>query len=111
MAPALVYRIEHSEDHKGPWCYAIGSKLQARQMPTPWNDGVGANETVWLGARVHGACLDRLLYWFTDDDRALLRADGFVLARYVVPPSKVATGFEQVLFNPEFAERLGEESL
>lgn len=111
MAPALVYRVEHFEDRQGPWCHDIGRKLAAISMPTPWNDGVGSEATVWLGARIHGATLDRLLYWFTEEDRQLLRSEGFVLARYVVPPSKLAIGYEQVLFSPNFAERVGEERL
>lgn len=111
MAPALVYRVEHPEDNKGPWCHAIGSELDAQNMPTPYNDGLSSNVTQWLGARIHGACLERLFYWFTENDRQLLRSEGFVLATYVVPPSKVATGFEQIVFNPDFAERMGETKL
>lgn len=111
MAPALIYRIEHSDGHHGPWCDSDGDihPLDARRMPTPWDDDL--YDTRWLRSRIHGANLDRLFYWFTEDDRAKLHHAGFVLARYVVPPSKLAIGFEQVLFNPDFAERMGDETL
>lgn len=105
-----VYRVENAEG-QGPYRPdgpANGFNHSCvNSHPTPHNDGIPCPEEYVCGFTSR----EQLKEWFDATERTTLRAEGYMIALYIVPGECVVDGKKQLVFDPSKADLAFRETL
>lgn len=117
MSPALVRRFQ-SPDGRGPFIdgpfngWRNGSItnpdwLEMALMPMPYDDGLEGVTDLFNDERRYAFATDeQLQQWVTLRDQKKLTSKGFKVAYFMVPPSQVKWGGNQVAFKADASMRV-----
>lgn len=110
-----VYRVENA---KGQGPYRPGSYRSGPATgfghfnddlhPCPSMDGIEHRSSSYLCGFVSRNQMEQ---WFTPEERVHLRAEGYMMAKYIVPSECVMDGTKQLVFDKDHADFAFRETL
>jgi hypothetical protein len=122
MDTTTIYRIEHKDNHRGPWWCGIGEVADAANAsvygcntshPIPQEDYMldHNGDAVRYGVKSDRLCVDNwqcgaenlnhMVHWFNEASIiATFAENGMELVKLTVPSEHVFIGETQVLFDP-----------